>query len=43
MPPTHSTTPRLLDPADLGRHLDRLFRAARAMCGSHADAEDLVQ
>jgi RNA polymerase sigma-70 factor, ECF subfamily len=32
-----------LDPAVLGEHLDRLTRAAYAMCGSHADAEDLVQ
>ena len=27
----------------LGDHLDRLFRAAWAMCGSREDAEDLVQ
>jgi RNA polymerase sigma-70 factor (ECF subfamily) len=36
-------TPRRLDPADLGRHLDRLYRAAWALCGSREDAEDLVQ
>jgi RNA polymerase sigma-70 factor, ECF subfamily len=34
---------RVLDPLTLGDHLDRLFRAALAMCGSRADAEDLVQ
>ena len=35
--------PRVLDPSSLGEHLDRLMRAAVAMCGSRADAEDLVQ
>jgi len=34
---------RVLDPASLGQHLDRLMRAALALCGSRADAEDLVQ
>jgi RNA polymerase sigma-70 factor, ECF subfamily len=34
---------RPLDPATLGDHLDRLYRAAWALCGSSADAEDLVQ
>jgi RNA polymerase sigma-70 factor (ECF subfamily) len=34
---------RTLDPAQLGDHLDRLFRAAWALCGSREDAEDLVQ
>jgi RNA polymerase sigma-70 factor (ECF subfamily) len=34
---------RKLDPTRLGDHLDRLYRAAVGMCGSHADAEDLVQ
>jgi RNA polymerase sigma-70 factor (ECF subfamily) len=34
---------RPLDPARLGDHLDRLYRAAWALCGSRADAEDLVQ
>ncbi|MBJ7332340.1 MAG: RNA polymerase sigma factor [Solirubrobacteraceae bacterium] len=34
---------RRLDPDDLGEHLDRLYRAAWAMCGSPHDAEDLVQ
>lgn len=32
-----------LDPQALVRHLDRLFRAAWALCGSREDAEDLVQ
>jgi RNA polymerase sigma-70 factor (ECF subfamily) len=35
--------PRLLDPEELGVHVDRLFRAAWAMCGHPQDAEDLVQ
>ena len=35
-------TPELVAAA-LGDHLDRLYRAALAMCGSHQDAEDLVQ
>ena len=34
---------RPLDPARLGDHLDRLYRAAWALCGSREDAEDLVQ
>jgi RNA polymerase sigma-70 factor (ECF subfamily) len=34
---------RLLDPATLGDHVDRLYRAAWALCGSASDAEDLVQ
>ena len=37
-PPEHE-----LDPATLGDHFDRLFRAAWALCGSREDAEDLVQ
>jgi RNA polymerase sigma-70 factor, ECF subfamily len=32
-----------LDPARIGDHLDRLYRAAWALCGSREDAEDLVQ
>ena len=34
---------RRLDPQSLGQHLDRLYRAAWALCGSREDAEDLVQ
>ena len=34
---------RPLDTARLGDHLDRLYRAAWALCGSREDAEDLVQ
>jgi RNA polymerase sigma-70 factor (ECF subfamily) len=30
-------------PAALGDHVDRLYRAAWALCGSREDAEDLVQ
>jgi RNA polymerase sigma-70 factor, ECF subfamily len=32
-----------LQPDTLGDHLDRLYRAAWALCGSREDAEDLVQ
>jgi RNA polymerase sigma-70 factor (ECF subfamily) len=34
---------RHLDPEALGDHIDRLYRAARSMCASPQDAEDLVQ
>jgi RNA polymerase sigma-70 factor (ECF subfamily) len=34
---------RQLDPSALGDHVDRLYRAAWALCGSREDAEDLVQ
>jgi RNA polymerase sigma-70 factor (ECF subfamily) len=34
---------RELDPEAVGDHLDRLYRAAWALCGSREDAEDLVQ
>ena len=34
---------RRLDPASLGDHVDRLYRAAWGLCGSREDAEDLVQ
>jgi hypothetical protein len=34
---------RTLVPARLGDHLDRLYRADCALCGSREDAEDLVQ
>ena len=37
------TPARRLDPDHLGDHLDRLYRAAWALCGSREDAEDLVQ
>jgi RNA polymerase sigma-70 factor (ECF subfamily) len=40
---TVSDDARLLDPAGLGDHVDRLYRAAWALCGSREDAEDLVQ
>ena len=36
-------TERPLDPARLSDHIDRLYRAAWALCGSREDAEDLVQ
>ncbi|HEX2502386.1 MAG TPA: RNA polymerase sigma factor [Miltoncostaeaceae bacterium] len=32
-----------LDPDRLGDHVDRLYRAAWAMCGSREEAEELVQ
>jgi RNA polymerase sigma-70 factor (ECF subfamily) len=34
---------RRLDPKSVGQHLDLLYRAAWALCGSREDAEDLVQ
>src|ERR1700748_1830597 len=34
---------RELNPQALGDHIDRLYRAARALCGSREEAEDLVQ
>jgi RNA polymerase sigma-70 factor, ECF subfamily len=34
---------RTLDPESLPQHVDRLYRAAWALCGSREDAEDLVQ
>jgi RNA polymerase sigma-70 factor (ECF subfamily) len=34
---------RTLDPQSLPKHVDRLYRAAWALCGSREDAEDLVQ
>jgi len=33
----------MLDPSTLGDHIDRLYRAAWALSGSRAEAEDLVQ
>jgi RNA polymerase sigma-70 factor (ECF subfamily) len=38
-----SDSGRILDAGSLGDHIDRLYRAAWALCGSRADAEDLVQ
>lgn len=32
-----------LDADSAARHIDRLHAAARALCGNHADADDLVQ
>jgi RNA polymerase sigma-70 factor (ECF subfamily) len=37
------TYERQLDPATLGDHIDRLYRAAWGLCGSREEAEDLVQ
>jgi RNA polymerase sigma-70 factor (ECF subfamily) len=37
------THERQLDPQALGDHIDRLYRAARVLCGSREEAEDLVQ
>jgi RNA polymerase sigma-70 factor (ECF subfamily) len=34
---------RRLEPETLGDHVDRLYRAAWALCGRREDAEDLVQ
>ena len=34
---------RQLDPQMLGKHIDRLYRAAGFMCSSREEAEDLVQ
>src|SRR5436305_4150460 len=34
---------RQRDPAALGDHIDRLYRAAWGLCGSREEAEDLVQ
>ena len=41
----HATpvTAHALDPNHLADHIDRLYRAAWALCGSRHDAEDLVQ
>jgi RNA polymerase sigma-70 factor (ECF subfamily) len=40
---TERISDRQLDPQALGDHIDRLYRAARALCGSREEAEDLVQ
>jgi RNA polymerase sigma-70 factor (ECF subfamily) len=42
-PVATSTAARTLDPASLGDHVDRLYRAAWALSGHRQDAEDLVQ
>ena len=39
----HRIVEHRLDPARLGDHIDRLYRAAWALSGSREDAEDLVQ
>ena len=39
----YADTMRTLDPQSLTQHVDRLYRAAWALCGSREDAEDLVQ
>ncbi len=41
--PRPAATPQVLDPDRLPDHIDRLYRAAWALCGSRQDAEDLVQ
>ena len=41
--PRRGLRPRVLHPDSLHRHIDQLYRAAWAMCGSRHDAEDLVQ
>src|SRR4029077_707468 len=40
---TSSAARTRLDPQHASDHIDRLFRAAWALCGSRQDAEDLVQ
>jgi RNA polymerase sigma-70 factor, ECF subfamily len=43
-PPAPSCSPlRQLDPEALGDHIDRLYRAARGLCSSREESEDLVQ
>jgi len=42
-PATLANAMRTLDPQSLTQHVDRLYRAAWALCGSREDAEDLVQ
>ena len=38
-----TSTARVLEPDRLHRHINQLYRAAWALCGSRHDAEDLVQ
>lgn len=42
-PAEREIRPHVLDPNTLTRHIDQLYRAAWALCGSRDDAEDLVQ
>jgi RNA polymerase sigma-70 factor, ECF subfamily len=42
-PPTNREAVRPLDPQVLPDHIDTLYRAAWALCGSRHEAEDLVQ
>lgn len=39
----YSSEPHKLDPNLLSEHFELLYRVARGLCGSHEDAEDLVQ
>lgn len=41
--PASGSVAHELDPDSLGDHINRLYRAAWALCGSREDAEDLVQ
>ncbi len=41
--PVLADRPHLLDPQRLSDHIDQLYRAAWALCGSSHEAEDLVQ
>ena len=41
--PPSANAMRTLDPQSLTQHVDRLYRAAWALCGAREDAEDLVQ
>jgi RNA polymerase sigma-70 factor, ECF subfamily len=43
LPANPAKAMRALDPQSLTQHIDRLYRAAWALCGSREDAEDLVQ
>src|ERR1700736_6025099 len=40
---SRSASRRILDPQSLTQHVDRLYRAACALCGSREEAEELVQ
>jgi RNA polymerase sigma-70 factor (ECF subfamily) len=43
VPARRARGPQILDPDGLSRHIDTLYRAAWALCGTQHDAEDLVQ